>query len=321
MDNLNSQKDITVIGAAIIDVLAGPVDEQELRTGSQNVQEMKLSFGGDALNEAVALARMGKKVELVSKLGDDEAGERVLAYIKRNGVSADCIKREPGLITGMNIVLTDAAGERYFLTHPYGSLRTLREDDITPYIDSAADIVSFASMFVSPPLDIPAMKRVFQRIKSKPDRVLAADMTKAKHGETLTDLSAVLPFVDYILPNEDEAARLTGERDPRVNAERFISQGAKCVIIKLGRRGCLIHAQNDLYEIPACPVTHTVDTTGAGDCFAAGFLWALSEGFPLEECGKFACATASCTVEETGATTGLHSLDIPFKRYQEFYHS
>ncbi len=198
---------------------------------------------------------------------------------------------------------TDAVGERYFLTHSDGSLRTLREDDITPYIDSAA------------------MKRVFQRIKSKPDRVLAADMTKAKHGETLADLSALLPFVDYILPNEDEAACLTGERDPRVNAERFISQGAKCVIIKLGRRGCLIRAQNDLYEIPACPVTHTVDTTGAGDCFAAGFLWALSEGFPLEECGKFACATASCTVEETGATTGLHSLDIPFKRYQEFYHS
>jgi len=177
--------DITVIGAAIIDILAGPVSEKVFETGSQPVDTTKLSFGGDGLNESVVLSRLGKDVQFISKVGRDEAGERVLDYIKQNGLSTDNIVVEEGLATGINIVLVDHEGERFFLTNPNGSLRRLSQTDIEQHLDSVADIVSFASIFVSPLLDIRSMEQIFKRIKSKPGRILVADLTKAKKGETL----------------------------------------------------------------------------------------------------------------------------------------
>ena len=79
------KRDITVIGAAIIDVLAGPVDESVFEKGSQPVNSTRLAFGGDALNEAVVLSQLGAKVELISKVGNDEAGKRVLDFLQEIG--------------------------------------------------------------------------------------------------------------------------------------------------------------------------------------------------------------------------------------------
>lgn len=304
-----SNKAVTVIGAAIIDVLAGPVNEQVFRTGSQPMETTKLSFGGDALNEAVALARLGVPVELISKVGCDEAGVQVLTFLQANGVATDSVKQEAGLTTGINIVLVDEKGERHFLTNPNGSLRKLSLEDVEPYVEDAAGIVSFASMFVSPMLDIPAMERLFQQVKSKPERILVVDMTKPKCGEKLEDLKGLLPYIDYFLPNEAEVALLTGVEDAYENAELLVEAGVSCAVIKCGGRGCLIRTSKECIEIPAYPVEKVVDTTGAGDCFVAGFLWGLSQGLGLEECGRLACATASYAVECMGATEGIRSVE------------
>lgn len=314
------KKDVTVIGAAILDVLAGPVSQDVFHTGSQEVQMTKLSFGGDALNEAVVLSRFGKRTELISKLGEDENGARVYEYIQKNRLSTESIKIEHGLATAMNIVLVDENGERHFLTNPNSNLRRLTAEDIDPYLNRAADIVCFASMFVSPMLDIPAMEYLFERIKSKPNRVLVVDMTKAKNGETLEDLKNLLPYVDYLIPNEEEIALLTGSKDPYVNAKLIVDAGVSCAVIKRGSKGCLIQTKDKKYEIPAYRVWHPVDSTGAGDCFAAGFLWALSEGLSLKDCGRFACAVASCSVETYGATDGVTSLKEPMHRMWKKWH-
>ena len=309
-------KNITIIGNAIIDVLAKSVNAKVFETGSLPVDNIKLTFGGDALNEAIVLTRLGKNVDLISKVGDDEAGSRVLSFLKDSGISVDKVAIEKGLDTSINIVLIDEQGERHFLTNPVGSQRKLSEADIFPYLDSANDIVSFASIFVSPILDIPAMKRVFRKIKENPDRILVADLTKAKKGERLKDIAELLPYVDYILPNDEEIALLTGEKDPEINAKLLVEAGVSCAVIKCGNKGCIIKTKEEIYHIPAYPVKNCIDTTGAGDNFAAGFLWALSEGWSLIDCGCFACAVASCTVECVGSTDGVVSIDTPLERYR-----
>lgn len=313
------EKDITIIGAAIIDILAGPVNEKLFQTCSMPMQMTKMSFGGDALNEAVVLSRMGKRVELVTKVGNDEAGRRVFDYIKENHINMDKITVEDGLTTGMNIVLIDDKGERNFLTNPQGSLRKLSAEDVLPHIDEMADIVSFASIFVSPLLDIAVMENLFREIKKKSGRILAADMTKAKCGEKLEDLKKILPYIDYIFPNHEEITLLTGETDPLMNARLLVDAGVKCAVIKCGAKGCLIHTKEETYEIPAYSVENVVDTTGAGDSFAAGFLYGLSEGYSLYDCGRFACATASCAIECVGAVDGVKSVDEVTRRYERIF--
>lgn len=313
---VSMEKEITIIGAAILDVLAGPVNEMVFQTGSQPMETTRLSFGGDALNEAVALSRLGKKVQLISKVGKDEAGDRVIDYVKGCGLSAEGILQEEGLTTGINIVLIDDKGERHFLTNPSGSLRRLDKEDILPNVRTMGEIVSFASMFVSPLLDIPAMEQVFRSIKSQPGRILVADMTKAKNGETLEDIKCLLPYIDYILPNEDEIALLTGILDSRKNAELLVDAGVGCAVIKCGAKGCIIATKATILEVPAYSVEELADTTGAGDCFAAGFLWGLSQGMDIRECGKLACAVASCAVEQVGATEGIVSAEECIQRYK-----
>ena len=308
-------KEITVIGAGVVDVLAGAVDENILTRSSTPMNFIKMSFGGDALNEAIALSRLGKKVQWISKIGDDDAGQRILSYATENGLSIADVKIKSGLATGISIALIDRSGERRFLTNAQSSLRKLALEDILPHVDDMAQIVSFASMFVSPLLDIAAMENFFGRIKSA-GKILAVDATRAKNGETLSDLENLFKHMDYFFPNEAELATLTGERDVYKNVAALLSCGLKCAVVKRGGDGCIIATNSAQIEIPAYRVEKVIDTTGAGDCFAAGFLWALSEGWRLEDCGRFACAAASCSVEEVGAVAGVTSLQKVMLRYR-----
>lgn len=126
-----------------------------------------MSFGGNALNEAVVLSRLGVDTELVSRVGDDDAGKRVLDFLNDNRVHTDKVRVEEGLPTAINIVMVDTSGERFFLTNPNSNLRKLGISDITPWIDSMADIVCFPCFFTSPLLDLPAMEKLFSAIKEK----------------------------------------------------------------------------------------------------------------------------------------------------------
>ena len=308
---------ITVIGAAILDILAGPADPAVFQTGSCPMNFTRLSFGGDALNEAAVLSRLGDDVELVSLVGEDEAGRRILSYAQENGIRTEHIGKRQGLETGINIVLVDGEGERHFLTNPHSSLRKLSEEDILPFVDGMGDIVSFASIFVSPLLDISSMERLFRRIKQKPGRILAADFTKAKKGETLQDIAPLLPYIDYALPNESELALLTGKKDPVDNVCRMLEYGASCIILKQGRKGCLVGmSRGEIIPVSAFPTEHAVDSTGAGDSFAAGFLWGLSHLSNPLEAARFGCAVASCAVEGIGAAGSITSLEEPLRRYK-----
>ncbi|MBD3878324.1 MAG: carbohydrate kinase family protein [Quinella sp. 1Q5] len=308
---------ISVIGPGVIDVLAGAVDDKILSRVSSPMDFVEISFGGDALNEAVVLSRLGKQVQWISKVGDDEAGRRVLNYAEENNLSVEGVKVAAGMATGISIALVDRSGERRFLTSSKCTMRNFEAADILPHVDHMAEIVSFASLFISYSLDVAAMESIFRRIKAS-GRTLAIDMKPPKNGETLEDLSGLLPCVDYFFPNESELATLTGSDDVHNNIEALLSHGLKCAVVKRGGNGCIIATNSLQIEVPACPVDKVIDTTGAGDCFAAGFLWALSEGLSLVDCGRFACAVASCSVEEVGAVAGVKSLEQVMQRYKLF---
>lgn len=307
--------DIIVVGASIVDILVRPMDVVP-ECESFPVEHIGMATGGDAINEATIIARLGKKVSLVSKIGDDPAGAFILDHCRRNGVNTDDFVKQKGLDTGVNIVMVDSRGERRFITNKNGSLRKQTLEDVPFDILKKAKIFSFASMFVSPYFDVNAMEKLFSEAK-KAGCTVCADTTKRKNGETPRSLSAALRYVDYIFPNFDEAALLTGETDIDKIADAFLDNGVGCAVIKTGRRGCLIKTANERLEVPAYEGTVCTDTTGAGDNFAAGFLYALSEGMTLYDCGRFANATASVAIESIGATTGVTSAAQVRERFEK----
>ncbi len=307
---------VTVIGAAIVDIFAGAVDKEIFTKGSVPARDIGMSCGGDALNEAVILSALGNSTEIISLLGDDEAGGIVKKCLDGKKVDTRKITVSSDISTGTNIVLVDGEGERYFITNPGSTLRKLSKEHILPHLDDAGDIVSFASIFVSPKLTVSDMEEVFRQIKATPGRILVADMTTAKNGETIKDLEPILKYIDYIIPNEKETSILTGESDPVKSAELFLEHGANTVIIKCGKEGCYYKNASEEGHIPAYPDAKVIDTTGAGDSFVAGFIHGLSKGLSLQEACKYGCAVSSVVVEHMGTQGIVEIKDEAEKRFK-----
>lgn len=303
---------VFLIGAGVVDVLVRPAEREVFDQGSYGAEEIRMSTGGDALNEAAVLARLGKKPLLCTLLGHDEAGRILEEYCRREGISLEYASYGE-LPTAVNVVLVQKNGERSFLTNKKGTLRGLGLDHIPEVFPKEIEIVCLASMFVSPLLGIPEMEVLFRRVKEQ-GKILCADMTRRKRGETLEALRGALSYVDYLLPNETEARLLTGAESAEQAACLLWEAGVSHVVIKAGSRGCYVQDAHMARWIPGIPGIQPVDSTGAGDCFAGGFLYALAEGKDMETCARWGNACGSLAVERTGATEGIQNLSEVLER-------
>jgi sugar/nucleoside kinase (ribokinase family) len=306
--------DVTVIGPSVIDILAAPFDPEALARGKRDMDQIRMSFGGDALNEAVVLTRLGKKVQLLSKIGADQAGRSIRKHLEKAGVSTENLIIQEGLSTSVNIALVDAVGGRKFLMDPRSSQRKLGLEDILPFLDETADIVSFASIFISPCFTIAKMEELFAKLKAA-GKTLIVDVTRPKNGETFDDLRVLFPYIDVIVPNDEEIYLLTGEKDPEKNVKMLVDAGVATAIVKIGDQGCLVGTRDGIVRVPAVKDVRCVDTTGAGDTFAAGLIAGLVDGRSMTDCARLGCAAASCSIEEFGATDGVRSLEQVMNRY------
>lgn len=293
--------EIIIIGAAIIDVLVRPASAAVFETGSYAAEDIRMAPGADALNEAIILSRLGKKVHLETIIGDDHAGRFIARQCRENGIAIEERQIRKDIPTGINVVLVGEDGERSFLTNPAGSLRKLTLSDIRMPFGSNAKILCFASIFVFPEIRTGQLAVIFSQAKQQGITV-CADMTKCKNGETLSDMAEAFSYIDYLFANETEACLLTGRKDKKEAADALLLSGAKHVIVKCGREGCLVKTKTAEYMVSAKKNTVCIDTTGAGDSFVAGFIYALSEGDNLEQCAQFANECGARAVSVLGAT-------------------
>ena len=165
----------------------------------------------------------------------------------------------------------------------------------------SAKIVCFASIFVFPEIGPKELEVIFRTAKEQ-GKIICADMTKRKKNETVEDLAGALKYVDYLIPNDEEAMLLTGEESVEAVAGRLREAGAGTVVIKCGDRGCYLDSADGKCWIPAEKNVKCIDTTGAGDSFAAGFLYALSRGRSLRECAEYGNRCGAKAVSVVGAS-------------------
>ena len=291
--------DVVCIGVVLLDLPMGPCDEQIFYKETTMVPKISLTTGGDAFNEAVILARLGKKPALMGQIGSDLLGDIIVRRCEEEGVDHSRLQRDPKTDTRINVVIIDKEQQRHFIkTQNAGSI-SFRSEDIDYNFIKKARAVSLASIFCSKLKDPEVILKIVKTAREN-GVVTFADMVPMTGGETIKDISEALPYLDFFLPNKEEAAALTGLRLPDEMADCLLGFGIKNVIIKLGKDGCLIKNQHQRYLIPAFPA-EAVDTTGAGDNFAAGFITAVLDGMELKDCGVFANAVAAVSTESVGA--------------------
>ncbi len=289
--------DIASIGDINVDLIV-PLKKMPYRGRQVLVDDLQIHGGGCAANFAYACSKLGMKVKLFGKLGNDIFANFVLDILKKSGVNLSGVRTSGK--TGVTISLVQK-DERSFITYR-GSNSELSLEDICVE-DIKADLVHLPSFFL-----LEKMQSHYLDLIESIDALKSFDTGWDPGGwsrEKVNTLKKILPEVDLFFPNLAEAKRILGikgvlqEKEIEKLAGRYIELGVPLVVIKMGKGGCLATDGNDMIKAPAFRVDE-VDTTGAGDVFCAGFVVYYLKGKSLERCLKFANAAAALSVTGYG---------------------
>ncbi|PWC19670.1 carbohydrate kinase family protein [Brenneria corticis] len=309
--------DVICIGAALVDIPLQPVSKNIFDVDSYPLERIAMTTGGDAINEAIIISRLGHKTALNSRIGDDAAGNFILDCCRKERIDIQSVKQDDAIDTSINVGLVTPDGERTFVTNRNGSLWKLNIADVDFSRFEQVKLLSLASIFNSPLLDGQALVNIFTKAKEN-NLIICADMIKPRLNESLADIREALGYVDYLFPNYDEAKLLTGQTDLDGIADCFLACGVKTVVIKTGKRGCFIKNDDGGFVVPAVPGITAIDTIGAGDNFVSGFITGILEGKALRDCALFANATAAISVLGVGATAGVKNRNFVEQLLDEY---
>lgn len=309
MNKVDKKLDVLCLGAAVVDIPLRPVSREIFDIESYPVEQIAMAVGGDAMNESTIISRLGFKTGLMAAIGDDAAGAFILRSCEKDQIDTEGITVDKNLDTSINIGLVTTDGERTFITNRNGSLWKENLEHVNFEKLKEARILSLASIFNCPLLDGKVLVKIFRYAKEQ-GMLITADMIKPRLGETLDDIAEALSYVDYFFPNYDEACLLTGETEEDKVADKLFACGVKNVVMKIGKRGCFIRNAESTMIVPACKGITAVDTIGAGDNFASGFIAGLLQGKSIKECAQYANCTAAIAVQHPGATSGVQNREM-----------
>ena len=261
--------------------------------------EFRTVPGGKGANQAVAAARMGAEVSMVGRLGQDAFAQPLLENLSAAGIDYTFVKQDPGAATGVALIVVDNAGENSIVVASGANMRLTPED-----VDAAASSIASADALLL-------------QLENPLETVVRAAEVARHNGVTVLLNPAparslpeqLLSLVDVLIPNETEAALLTGlpvstEEEATAAAAALQGLGVGSVIITLGERGAFFASGEKTVAIPAFDVT-PVDTTAAGDAFVAGFGVALAEGRSMADSVRWGNAAGALAATKLGAQPSL----------------
>lgn len=290
-------------GAILYDILVRPMEKLAWGT-TTFVDSIEYHIGGNGANTAHALATLGVPTRLLGTVGCDPQGDLALQELRRAGVDIGAIERADAP-TATTVVLVNLAGDRQFLHRLGASNRAFSEPvRFDASLIQGSIHYHMASLFLLPRLRLQAGD-ILAKARSL-GLTTSMDTNWDAEGRWMRDLEPCLPHLDFLFMNEDEARMISGSSDPAVAASVVRSAGVRIAVMKLGRRGCAIYADDREIVCPGYAV-EVKDTTGAGDCFVAGFLSSMLRGEDLADAGQFANAVGALNVQKIGAVAGVVS--------------
>ncbi len=259
-----------------------------------------LGPGGKGSNQAVAAARAGGDVRMLTRLGRDTFADMARSIWSDAGVTPRVIEDPDGYTGAAYIFIEEASGDNAIIICP-GVAGAISEADVEGW---AADITGAAVFMTQLEQPIPAAHRALEIAK-------AAGVTTILNPAPAAELPAeMVALADVATPNESEAEGLTGIKvtDPgsaKLAAEALRAQGVGTVVITLGAQGVFVLGDGVEAHVPALNAGPVVETTGAGDAFNGAFAVALAEGQSLEDAARFGCATAAISVTRPGTAPSM----------------
>ena len=291
---------IYAIGNLTLDITVSSLKEFPSWGTEIFFNDLNYRSAGNLSNFSLALKKLGISPVIIGNVGNDKEGKFILNELKEAGLSKKFIRIEPDARNSITIALVREDGERVFLTFP-GQLLLINKQFMSNIIDKIQDnsIVILCSLFQLPKLKIDFIKDFFSLLKEKKCITLLDTGWDPNNWEekTVGEIKKLLGYVDYFLPNLEEAKKITNFDDERKILLFFKNLGTKNTIIKRGSRGCVALINNEITESFTYKTT-CIDTTGAGDTFNAGIVYGLKNEISPVEMLNIANASASLVVSK-----------------------
>lgn len=308
MTDMGKQKkyDVICIGQAAQDILVTnvPKDAFMRETDTVRADSLTMAPGGDAVNEAVVLSRLGERSSVLIRLDRRNVGDMIFQDLQDENVDVSLIVRPEDCETFTAVIFVHPDGDHDFVVGP-GKNYTLERKDVDFDVFRNTRAVSAASLYALGELDTNGIAEIFRVAKE------AGAYTFADANFDLKDIGPeaigeVYPFIDYLMPSFDEAVYMTGKKDLDDIADHFMELGAKNIVIKLGGEGCFFKNKKERFFVDPYLI-QPKDTTGCGDNFAAAFIHSRLAGKAHKECAEFACAAGALNSQGVGAHVYIRS--------------
>ena len=306
-------KKVLGIGNALVDVLLEIDDDRQiekfgLALGGMDMIDadkkrsihaeikhlkQKIASGGSTSNTIYGLAKLGAKTGFIGKISNDEAGDFFKNDMHRAHINTHFLYSD--IDTGIATTFISRNGERTFATY-LGAAATMTPDDLDIEIFKQYDIIHVEGYLIfNRDLVIDICKKAKEH-----GLLISMDMASYNLVEAMHDLveELLVDYVDIIFANEDEAKAFTGKEEKE--ALEILSQYCSVAVVKLGPRGSIAKVNGVVTEIPPAP-GERLDTTGAGDIYASGFLYGLINDFSVEESGALASRLGAACIQTIGA--------------------
>jgi sugar/nucleoside kinase (ribokinase family) len=303
---MKSRGRVIVVGNAVLDLIAGPLQEPPPQGRTIKVELSKLFVGGCGVNTALILSRLGVETGLVSPIGDDSLGGFLVSRLKEAGVDTEGMIVCDDVDTSITVVLVWDKGERSFL-HSGSISSILNAGHLDDLEVNGVGHIHIGGAFLLTGIEAEDWARTLERFRQA-GATTSLDPAWDAGGRWLEKLEPALPYLDYMFPSEIEAQMLTGEKVSTEAGKALVKMGVGKVVVKLGEQGSLMVDGEDIMKQRAFEV-EVRDTTGAGDAYDAGFIAALMRDKDDREAMRWGTAAGALAVSDYGATSSSGSTE------------
>ena len=294
--------DCLCTGILFADVACSPVDRVPDAGELVAPERIQLGLGGCASNTALDLARLGVRVGASGCVGHDVFGRFIVDELAGGGVDTRGIHRLDEIPTACTMIINVQRQDRRFLASPAANTRFTVEHIPSEWV-TQAKVLYIGGYRMLLALDTPEMVSLCREARQGGTKVLL-DVVGLADRESFDRVALMLPETDVFLPNDDEAAALTGLSDPVQQAQRFRDAGADTVVITCGDKGSLLVGDGLRLHAGVYPSTF-VGGTGSGDAFDAGYIAGLLAGEDPAGCLRWGSALGASCVRSIGATESV----------------
>lgn len=300
--------DVVILGRIGYDLYS-----EEPHVPLPQVRRFSRYLGGSSANMAVGLSRLGATTGIISCLGSDSLSEFLIGFLKAEKVDTARVQSRAGFLPSMcltEVAPPDRFPQVFYRHDAVDTLLTTAAGDLDYVASARMFITNGTSLCASPSRE--ATYRAIERARQAGCRVVFdvdfRAMSWPSPEEAGLAVRLALPYIDVLIGNQPELMLVSGEPTLELATEKLRKAGVPTLVSKLGDQGTRVWSGNESVFLPPYKV-EVCTTIGAGDGFASGFLYALLQGYPVEECLHYGNAAAAIVVSRLSCSEAMPTLD------------